>query len=181
MFPGVKVTNIPTLMIDTLIKDIVPVKENKVMNRNFYLILKETSNLDIQLRICEEKLTNIGIGTKRLENRELKDILKSLFSENIQDKADKEVNKDNYLHYLIAPKSIKNNPDYIKVNETFNRTIATHGYPRIVEPGFLDKIITSQGDFNLSLFIEPFNIETTMIMLDKQLQKQRNQILKIKR
>jgi len=27
----VKVTNIPTLMIDTLIKDIVPVKENKVM------------------------------------------------------------------------------------------------------------------------------------------------------
>ena len=149
------------------------IKENKVMNRNFYLILKETSNLDIQLRICEEKLTNIGIGTKRLENRELKDILKSLFSENIQDKADKEVNKDNYLHYLIAPKSIKNNPDYIKVNETFNRTIATHGYPRIVEPGFLDKIITSQGDFNLSLFIEPFNIETTMIMLDKQLQKQR--------
>lgn len=156
------------------------IKENKVMNRNFYLIIKETSNIEIQIRICEEKLTNIGIKTARLNDKELKEILKSLFSENIQDKADKEVNKDNYLHYLIAPKSIENNADYIKVNETFSRTIAVHGYPRIVEPGFLDKIITSQGDFNLSLFIEPFNIETTMIMLDKQLQKQRADLFSIK-
>ena len=31
LFPGLKVSNIPTLMIDTLIKDIVPTKENKVM------------------------------------------------------------------------------------------------------------------------------------------------------
>lgn len=31
MFPGIKVANIPTLMIDTLVKDIVPVRENKVI------------------------------------------------------------------------------------------------------------------------------------------------------
>ena len=31
MFPGVKVSNIPTLMIESLIKDIIPVKQNKVM------------------------------------------------------------------------------------------------------------------------------------------------------
>lgn len=31
MFPGVKVSHIPTLMIDTLIKDIIPTKENKAM------------------------------------------------------------------------------------------------------------------------------------------------------
>ena len=31
MFPGVKISNIPTLMIDALIKDIVPYKENKTM------------------------------------------------------------------------------------------------------------------------------------------------------
>ena len=156
------------------------IKENKAMNRNFYLIIKEVSNLDIQIKICEEKLTNIGIKTTRLNDKELKEILKNLFSKDIEDKADKEVNKENYLHYLIAPKSISNSPDYIKVNETFSRTIATYGYPRIVEPGFLDKIITSKGDFNLSLFIEPFNIETTMIMLDKQLQKQRADLFSIK-
>ncbi len=156
------------------------IKENKAMNRNFYIIIKEISNLDIQIKICEEKLSSIGVKTARLNDKELKEILKNLFSKDIEDKADKEVNKENYLHYLIAPKSISNNPDCIKVNEIFNRTIATHGYPRIVEPGFLDKIITSKGDFNLSLFIEPFQIETTMIMLDKQLQKQRADLFSAK-
>ncbi|MFH1210183.1 MAG: ATP-binding protein [archaeon] len=148
-------------------------QENKVMNRNFYIVIKETSNLDIQIKICQEKLKNIGINTKLLEDFELKEILKNLFSKDIIDKADKIVDKSNYLHYLIAPKLIKNYPDYIKINNTFNRIISTYGYPRIVEPGFLDKIITSKGDFNISLFIEPFNIENTMIMLDKELQKQR--------
>ena len=31
LFPGIKVSHIPTLMLDTLIKDIVPEKQNKVM------------------------------------------------------------------------------------------------------------------------------------------------------
>jgi len=31
LFPGIKISNIPTLMIETLIKDIIPTKENKVM------------------------------------------------------------------------------------------------------------------------------------------------------
>ena len=31
MFPGVKVANIPTLMLDTLVKNITPTKENKVL------------------------------------------------------------------------------------------------------------------------------------------------------
>ncbi|MCX6707001.1 MAG: ATP-binding protein, partial [Candidatus Woesearchaeota archaeon] len=45
--------------------------------------------------------------------------------------------------------------------------------PRIVEEGFLDKIITLNGDFDISLHIEPFPIETMMITLNSELQKQR--------
>ncbi len=149
------------------------IDENKIMNRNFYLIIKETSNLQIQASICQEKLESINLKSKQLENKELKSLFINLFSKNIINKADKEVTKEDYLHYLIAPKSIENNPDSIKLNETFNRIIKAYGYPRLVEAGFLDKIITSKGNFDISLHIEPLTIETTMITLDKELQKQR--------
>ena len=148
-------------------------KDNKVMNRNFYLIIKENSNLQNQVEICIDKLTSIGIKSKQLTDEELKQLMINLFSKDITDKADNEVTKEDYLHYKIAPKSIENAPDFIKLNSKFNRIITAHGYPRLVEAGFLDKIITSKGDFNLSLHIEPISIETTMIMLDKELQKQR--------
>ena len=54
-----------------------------------------------------------------------------------------------------------------------NRTIYAHGYPRSVETGFLDKIVSTQGNFDLSMHIEPYDIETMMIFLNKELQKQR--------
>ena len=77
------------------------------------------------------------------------------------------------MHYLIAPKKIKNFRDYLDVDNKLNRIISAKGYPRMVEPGFLDKIITTSGDFDLSIHIEPYSIESTMVMLNKQLQKQR--------
>ncbi len=156
------------------------IKDNKVMNRNFYVILRETSNLKIQLDICKEKLESIGIKSRQLETEELKDLFIDLFSKDIINKADKEVMKEDYLHYLISPKSIENYPDSIKINNQFNRIISVYGYPRMVESGFLDKIITTKGDFNLSLHIEPIPIEMTMIMLDKELQKQRADLYSLK-
>ena len=152
--------------------------QNMVRNRNFYLVIKKNLNTDlsIQVNICTEKLNNIGLRIKQLENKELESLLIRFFSNNIKDKEigeDIDVNKDNFLHYLIAPNSIKNNIDYLIINNKYNRIITAYGYPRSVELGFLDKIITTSGDFDLSLHIEPFPIETTMINLNKELQKQR--------
>ncbi len=73
----------------------------------------------------------------------------------------------------IFPKKIKNEPSYLNFNGKLVRTIYAHGYPRIVESGFLDRIVSSMGNFNLSLHIEPMPLETTMILLNKEIQKQR--------
>jgi ABC-type dipeptide/oligopeptide/nickel transport system ATPase subunit len=81
--------------------------------------------------------------------------------------------KEKTLCNIISPEEIVNKPDHIKVNEHYNRIITAVGYPRNVEEGFLDKIITAAGNFDLSIHIEPFPIETTMMMLNKELQKQR--------
>lgn len=135
------------------------IKENSVSNRNFYLVIPETTDINIQLKICEDRLHSLNLKTKRLTNLELKEVFIKLFNL---------TNKSSYL-----PKEIKNYPDYVDINGKLCRTIYAHGYPRIVESGFLDRIISSLGDFNLSIHIEPCSLENTMILLNKELQKQR--------
>src|SRR3989344_4352665 len=71
--------------------------------------------------------------------------------------------------------------DNEQVNELVNKfltkedtlIISAHGYPRVVEAGFLDRLISSVGNFDISIHIHPESIESTMIMLNKELQKQR--------
>ena len=152
------------------------IKENKVMNRNFYIIIKESPliDLEIQVDVIKDKLDSLKIESERLDNVEIKDLLINFFNEEYKDKEpEKSIGKDLLMHYLIAPKKIKNFRDHIDVDGKLNRIIGVKGYPRMVEPGFLDKIITTAGNFDLSIHIEPYSIESTMVMLNKQLQKQR--------
>ena len=78
----------------------------------------------------------------------------------------------------FVPKKIINRRDFIKINNTYNRIVYAHGYPRSVEAGFLDKIVSSSGDFDLSIHINPYPIEKTMVGLNKELQKQRADLYK---
>lgn len=86
-------------------------------------------------------------------------------------KEDKEF-KDSF-HFLIAPNYVKDNVDSVLVNSKNCRIVSAIGYPRMVESGFLDRIISSNDDFDISIHIEPFPIETMMITLNKEIQKQR--------
>lgn len=70
----------------------------------------------------------------------------------------------------------RNKDKEIKQDAMFSRTIYAHGYPRSVETGFLDKIVSTFGNFDLSLHIDPYDIETMMIFLNKELQKQRSDL-----
>ena len=88
-------------------------------------------------------------------------------------KRDSDYKAVNSLMHLIAPNTIRDNVDSLMLNKKYCRIIAAAGYPRIVESGFLDKIISSNDDFDISIHIEPYSIETTMIMLNRELEKQR--------
>jgi conjugal transfer ATP-binding protein TraC len=85
----------------------------------------------------------------------------------------KQRESDNQLVKLISPNSIKDSVDCFRVNDSFCRLIVVNGYPRTVESGFLDKIISSNDDFDISIHIEPFKIATMMVNLNKEIQKQR--------
>jgi type IV secretory pathway VirB4 component len=147
----------------TYIHDIIT--NNKLMNRVFYVIIPEQSNIDIQVEICIERLASLNLKVTRLESYALKGLLLNCFS-------GKGVGKD--LLQWISPNLIINKQDYFQINEgEFRRIVYAHGYPRNVEAGFLDKIVSALADFNLSLHIKPYPIERMIIDLNRELQKQR--------
>src|SRR5207247_111783 len=82
-----------------------------------------------------------------------------------------EINNKNI--YLTYPALIVNNRSYIQVNNCLNRIVAATGYPNIVEKGFLDKIISGNDSYDVSIHIEPFPIDFMLIQLNNELKKQR--------
>ncbi|MBS3074878.1 ATP-binding protein [Candidatus Pacearchaeota archaeon] len=135
------------------------ISKNKVLNRNFYVVIQETTNIENQVKICEERLNSLHLKTKRLNKNDFDSLFRQIFyaGNNIS----------------ILPREIKNNIDHLEIDGKFYRTIYAHGYPRKVETGFLDRLISFSGNFNISIQIETSNIETTMVNLNKELQKQR--------
>src|SRR3989344_2665013 len=152
-------------------------KDKSVLDRSFFIVIPEKIEigLSVQIGVIEQQLKALNLKFKRLDNNELTQVLSGFFNDILADtnKLNQDISKENYLHYMIAPKHIKNYPDKITVDDKECRIIYADGYPRTVEIGFLDKIITLNGIFDISIFIEPISIESMMVMLNKELQKQR--------
>lgn len=58
-------------------------KENNVMNRTFYLIIPEKTDIDIQVQICQGKLSNIGLKSIRVQENGLRKLLSGFFEANV--------------------------------------------------------------------------------------------------
>ena len=145
-----------------------------LLNRSFYLVIPEKENIEIQVSVCQELLKNMNLSYKRLEGEDITFFVSSFFNDVYAENTSLKNSSD--LLSSIAPQSFTSTPTEVKVNDTFARTIAVKGYPRSVEEGFLDKIITINGNFDIALHIEPYPIDTMMIMLNKELQKQRGDL-----
>ena len=164
------------------------IMEDKIMNRVFYLIIKEQSNLKIQVDVCLERLSSLNLKAYRLNNKELEKLILSYIPKGEPPKREKK--KESKISQIInllrkSKKKVKeekplvifeNNPDFIKANDGYYRIIYASGYPRNVEPGFLDRIVSSLGDFNLTLHITPYPIDNMLVDVNKELQKQRSDL-----
>jgi len=147
-------------------------KERLSQNRKFLIAIPENAiGLDAQIAVVNELLKGINLKTVRFGGRNLIKTLIKFFN-NPRGRTEL-LKHDKTIYTITAPEEITNRPNHIKINEHYNRIITATGYPRTVEAGFLDKIITTTGNFDLSIHIEPFPIETTLVMLNKELQKQR--------
>jgi type IV secretory pathway VirB4 component len=148
------------------------IKQHQMRNRRFYIVIPDDGNLDIQCEVTIERLKNMGLLAKRLHESRLINDLNVFFNS-------KQVQRSHSSHHIadiLGLKSIETDMNHFKVNETFCRVISASGYPRSVDSGFLDRIISLEGDFDISIHVEPFNIHTMMVILNKELQKQRADI-----
>lgn len=84
--------------------------------------------------------------------------------------------RETLLPYLLAPSSIVNEPDHIRIGEQYNRTIAVIGVPRIVKAGFLNPLMLQQGEFDLSMHISPKQTEDVIRDLNNELIKMSSDI-----
>lgn len=60
---------------------------------------------------------------------------------------------------VIAPKNIEVDFDYLKINDTYFRTLFVSGYPRFVSPGWLEQIINFNSSLDISFFIYPVDVK----------------------
>ncbi|MEK6955718.1 MAG: hypothetical protein AABW52_03590, partial [Nanoarchaeota archaeon] len=148
---------------------------SNVLNRNFYIIIREKDNIEMQTTIVDDKLKSIGLKTKRLETEQLIKHLHNYLAQGKEKTLNVEETK-NVAHYLYSPEKIKFYHNHYEINEHFYKTIAVIGYPNIVETNFLDNIINSRDNYDISLHIEPFPIDMTMINLNRELQKQQSDL-----
>ena len=147
------------------------IEKNNIQNRNFYIIIKEKDDLEMQVKVCSEKLKSLGLKVKRLQDKAIIGILHAYIASKRQKEFTQEETKD-VAHFLFAPENISFYPDHFRVDDTFCKVISVTGYPHSVEMGFLDKIISSGEKYDISIHIEPYPIEFTMIQLNRELQKQ---------
>lgn len=135
------------------------ITNNKLMDRVFYLIIREQTNIEIQVDVCLDRLRTMNLKVERLRDKTLTDFLSTFFCSSKKNS--------------FQPKEIKNFHNYLEIDGEFKRIIYASGYPRNVESGFLDRIVSSLADFNLSIHIKPYPIDRMLVDLNKQLQKQR--------
>lgn len=83
--------------------------------------------------------------------------------------------EDKLIEYLTSPSTIVKHPNEIQI-EKYHRIIAAVNYPRLVEPGWLTRIIEMNLDFDLSIHISPYSIESTIAMLEDEIKKQKTDI-----
>jgi hypothetical protein len=153
------------------------IKTNKIMNRTFYLVIPEATDMGIQINICFDRLASLNLKAKQLNSSEIKRLLVNFFNGK---------GTGEFPNYIF-PSHINNNKTYLEVVKKlkdkkskdeiqYQRIIYASGYPRYVESGFLDRIISSLGDFDLSIHINPYPIENMLIGLNRELQKQRSDL-----
>jgi len=85
--------------------------------------------------------------------------------------------QEKMLPQLLKPSYMKNEIDCIKINSNYNRVVVASGYPRTIKEGWLNSIVSSQGDFDLSMHIEPARLEGILNDLNRELVKQKSDMM----
>ncbi|VVB58655.1 AAA-like domain protein [Candidatus Anstonella stagnisolia] len=188
-------------------------EENKVKERHYYLVVghqpkrriakavkavldtsdSELKQLEQNVQIIIEKLGKCGLAAKRLENREITELLLSYSEYGAKDaqaseqvkkkkagilsklfgkrKVENEEPEKSLFRFMLTP-SFDVRPEYAKVNETWHKIVKVAGYPRKVEDGWLHSFLGKNEGYDIALHIHPSTIAQTLVLLHNQIIRQ---------
>jgi len=153
------------------------IQEKEIRNRKFYLIITGNENeLKIRKELCQERLGTFDLKSKQVSDKEILGVFADFLNYKETESKETKDRKCEGISAVLAPPLFITKSDKLIVNGKLNRIVAAIGYPRFVDKGFLDKIISSNGNFDISIHIEPFDIETMLIRLNQELIKQRTDL-----
>lgn len=176
------------------------IRENAVRDRLFYIVVpmeagkdkaKSIELLNRRVDIIQESLVSIGLVNNRLTSDELVAFLASYFEDRLlmrneylggktllkrwlqtqPEKVDVEIQKE-MLSTILCPSRVETTPEYIKINEIFYRPIIGVGFPKYVESGWLERLIGTRDNYDISIHIEPTSIEAAKVTLHRQIVKE---------
>ena len=93
-----------------------------------------------------------------------------------EDEEEGRIEEGQRIGRLIMPSWIQNRMNEIKTDNKWRRIIVADGYPRSVEDGWLDKLVSMSGNFDLALHIAPLETRRVIGMLNRELRKQGSDI-----
>jgi conjugal transfer ATP-binding protein TraC len=84
--------------------------------------------------------------------------------------------EDRLIEYLTSPSTINmKDPAYIEITK-YHQIICAINYPRLVDPGWLTRLIEMNLDFDLAVHISPYKIDTTIKLLESEIKKQKTDL-----
>ena len=83
--------------------------------------------------------------------------------------------EDRLIEYLTSPSTIIQKPSYIQITK-YHQIICAINYPRLVDPGWLTRLIEMNLDFDLAIHIVPYKISTTLKLLESEIKKQKTDL-----
>lgn len=83
--------------------------------------------------------------------------------------------EDRLIEYLTSPSTIQVHMSDIEITK-FNQIICAINYPRLVDPGWLTRLIEMNLDFDLAIHINPYKIDTTVKLLENEIKKQKTDL-----
>lgn len=142
------------------------ITEEGTLNKRFFLVIKESQDLEVESNNFIQQLNSLGLQPKRLENDELLNLSRHNFKNYLVAKSENAIER-------FSPKKVSNYPDHLIIDGIYCRTIYATGYPRSVNLGFFNNILKMNKQLSISLFINPESLEETLLGLNRELQKQR--------
>ena len=83
--------------------------------------------------------------------------------------------KDRLIEYLTSPSTINVHEKDVQIAK-YHQVITAIKYPRMVDPGWLTRLVEMNMDFDLSMHIYPYTVDTTIKMLENEIKKQKTDI-----